>query len=90
MDFCLVLGNKKILIELDGIQHIGDQNNDGNWIASEEKYSEQCIFDMQWQLEGNEIYRISNKAFKNMTEKNSEDFITNFFKILFKKHNIIQ
>lgn len=90
MDFCLVLGNKKILIELDGIQHISDSNKEGNWIASEEKYSEQCLFDIQWQLGGNEIYRISNKTFKNMTEEEIEDFITNFFKLLFKKHNIIK
>lgn len=89
MDFCLVLGNKKILIELDGIQHIGDLKKNGVWVASSEKYSEQCLFDMQWQLKGNEIYRISNQTFANMNNKEVEDFITNLFKSLFAKHNII-
>ena len=89
MDFCLVLGDKKILIELDGIQHIGELKKNGVWVASSEKYSEQCLFDMQWQLNGNEIYRISNQTFANMSDKEVEEFITNLFKSLLKKHNII-
>ena len=88
MDFCLHLGNIIILIELDGIQHIGDCK-DGLWVASEVKYSEQCLFDIQWQLAGNEIYRISNKTFKDMSEKDIEKFITDFFIFLFKKHKLI-
>lgn len=91
MDFCLILPNdKKILIELDGIQHISELDKFGTWVASEDKYSEQCLFNNEWQLKGNEIYRISNKTFKDMKEEEIENFITNFFILLFKKHNIIE
>lgn len=91
MDFCLVLpNNKKVLIEIDGIQHIGEKDKDGKWIASEEKYAKQCKFDNEWVLKGNEIYRISNKIFKDMKTEERAAFIENFFILLFKKHNIIK
>lgn len=67
-DFCFILPkNKKILIEIDGIQHIAEPQGK-LWIASEEKYSRQCDFDREWQLKGNEIYRISNYSLNNMSE----------------------
>lgn len=93
MDFCLVLKNRKmILIELDGIQHVSAwDNRTKKWIASESKYAKQCQFDNDWKLDGNEIYRISNKTFKDLDNENKRmEYIENFFIRLFKKHGIIK
>ena len=89
MDFCLIMpSNKKIIIEVDGIHHFAEKEN-GKWIASDKKYASQCKFDNEWQLRGNEIYRISNRALMDNKSEDNIIFIKEFFIKLFKKHKIL-
>lgn len=90
MDFYLILPNdKKVIIEIDGIQHIADKDISNKWIASEDKYAMQCRFDNEWFLDGNEIYRIPNKLLKGKSESEVTKFIVGFFISLLTKHKVI-
>ncbi len=81
MDFLLLLsGSKRIVIEVDGIQHYSEGT-----IAKPGKYAEMVSLDRELKLLGYEVYRFGGYELA----AGNEPMIVDFFEKLFKKHNLL-
>ncbi|MCX2585936.1 hypothetical protein [Pedobacter sp. MR22-3] len=79
MDFLLLIGNARIVIEVDGKQHYAELD-----AASPRKYAEMVSLDRELKLLGYEVYRFGGFE---LTLKD-KDVIADFFRKLFIKHQV--
>ena len=88
MDFLILFSNHaRVVIEIDGKQHYADGDSE-TAIASPRKYAELVSEDRRLQLAGYEIYRFGGYEFKN--EEEVLNLTEEFFRQLFRKHNILR
>lgn len=81
MDFLLLLpGSKRIVIEVDGIQHYSEST-----IAKPSKYAEMVALDRDLKLLGYEVYRFGGYELV----AGNESMLVDFFEKLFKKHQLL-
>lgn len=80
-DFYLRIGQKEILLEVDGIQHYANLNG----TANRNGYAAQCQWDRARILLGYEIYRFGTAEFDG---PNSEKMVSEFFNSLALRHGV--
>lgn len=81
MDFLLLLNNnKRIVIEIDGVQHYAESDK-----PSPKLYSSMVSADRELKLLGYEVYRFGGFE---LNQQNATDTIKSFFDTLFEKHKI--
>lgn len=81
MDFLLLLdNNKRIVIEIDGVQHYAESDR-----PSPKLYSSMVSSDRELKLLGYEVYRFGGFE---LNQQSASDTIKLFFDSLFKKHKI--
>jgi very-short-patch-repair endonuclease len=82
MDFLILFSNHgRVVIEVDGRQHYADAEK-----ASPQKYAEMVAADRRLRLQGYEVYRFGTHELNN---GNAIQTVEEFFKHLFKKHDIL-
>lgn len=79
MDFLMLYAGRRIIIEIDGVQHYSEGGK-----PSPKKYAEMVGYDRKMKLHGYEIYRFGGHEFLSKTV---EEEITEFFKKLLKKES---
>ena len=93
MDFLMLISDsKRIVIELDGIQHYGEKKQIAgrvypDYLASVEKYAGMVSAQRELTLAGYEVYRFGGKELQE--ESSAKHLVKSFFKELFSKHGII-
>jgi hypothetical protein len=80
MDFLILTGKSRIVIEVDGKQHYANGDT-----ASPKNYAEMVSLDRELKLLGYEVYRFGGYELTSATISQQIDF----FRKLFIKHNII-
>lgn len=81
MDFLLLLNNnKRIVIEIDGVQHYSESDK-----ASPKLYSSMVSADRELKLLGYEVYRFGGFE---LNQESANETIKLFFDALFEKHEI--
>lgn len=92
MDFLMLLDNNvRIIIEVDGKHHYSDGEK-----ALPSEYAKMVAEDRQLRLKGYELYRFGGYEFCDTSLKDgkyiiggkSKQVVTDFFQMLFEKHNI--
>lgn len=92
MDFLMLISDsKRIVIELDGIQHYGEKKEIcgrkyPDYLASVEKYAGMVSAQREMTLAGYEVYRFGGKELYDDAE--TPRIVTQFFKSLFDKHSV--
>ena len=92
MDFLMLISDsRRIVIELDGIQHYGEKIQIAgrlypDYLASVDKYASMVSAQRDMTLAGYEVYRFGGKELNN--EATGKRLVKQFFKDLFSKHGI--
>ncbi|QLY40187.1 hypothetical protein HF295_04640 [Hujiaoplasma nucleasis] len=79
MDFLMLYAGRRIIIEIDGVQHYSEGGK-----PSPKKYAEMVGYDRKMKLHGYEIYRFGGHEF---IDSDIDNVIEDFFKNLIKKVN---
>jgi len=82
MDFLLLTDEKRIVIEIDGIQHYSAKNSNGISIADPKTYGEMVHEDRRLKLAGYELFRFGGYELQN--EDHVDGIVKDFFNRLFK------